>query len=264
MDRVSETFRSIRETGRTGLVTYITSGFPSLDITTKIIPVLVENGADIIELGIPFSDPLADGPVIQESTNIALENGVTIDDCLDLVESVREDIPTTPLILMGYYNPIFNYGIPEFTSKCAAVGVDGLIVVDLPWEEITPLRMACREHEIRIIPLLAPTSADERITDTINVGSGFIYCVSVTGVTGSRQDVSNRGMELIHRVKDHTSLPLAVGFGISTREHVIEVCKEADAAVVGSALIRAMLDSSQEQIIANVAALVSNLSGMKS
>lgn len=264
MDRVSETFRSIRETGRTGLVTYITSGFPSLDITTKVIPVLVENGADIIELGIPFSDPLADGPVIQESTNIALGNGVTIDDCLDLVKSVREDIPTTPLILMGYYNPIFNYGVSEFTAKCAEVGVDGLIVVDLPWEEINPLLMACHEHKIHIIPLLAPTSADGRITDTINVGSGFIYCVSVTGVTGSRQDVSNRGMELIHRVKDHTSLPLAVGFGISTREHVIEVCREADAAVVGSALIRAMLDSSQEEIIANVADLVSNLSGIKS
>ena len=264
MDRVTETFASIRQSGRTGLVTYITSGFPSLDITKKLIPVLVDNGADLIELGIPFSDPLADGPVIQESTNIALENGITIDDCLNIVEAVRKDIPTTPLILMGYYNPIFNYGIAEFTHKCSSVGVDGLIVVDLPWEEITPLQSACSEHGLHIIPLLAPTSAADRIAGTLTVGSGFIYCVSVTGVTGSRQDVSDRGLELIQRVKSHTSLPLAVGFGISSREHVLEVCNEADAAVVGSALIRTMLDSPEEKIIANVADLVSNLSGKKS
>jgi len=264
VDRVKETFASIRQSGRTGLVTYITSGFPSLEITKKLIPTLVRNGADIIELGIPFSDPLADGPVIQESTNIALENGVTIDDCLNIVAAVRKDIPDTPLILMGYYNPIFNYGISAFASKCSSVGVDGLIVVDLPWEEIAPLQSACLECDIHIIPLLAPTSAEDRIADTLTIGSGFIYCVSVNGVTGSRQDVSNRGLELIHRVKSHTSLPLAVGFGISSREHVLEVCNEADAAVVGSALIRTMLDSPDDKIVENVADLVSNLSGRKS
>jgi len=241
-------------------VAYITTGFPDLETTRNLIPALAEAGADVIELGVPFSDPLADGTVIQQSTNLALEAGITLRDCLDLVAQVRSEVPETPLILMGYYNPILSYGISEFVAKCIEVGLDGLIVVDLPSEEIQPLQKECNGTDIHIIPLLAPTSDDHRICQTVKDASGFIYCVSVTGVTGARSEVSTRGFDLLSRVRRHTQLPLAVGFGISQRAHVVQVCEQADAAVVGSALIQIMLDSPREHLIDNATRFISELS----
>lgn len=261
MDRIAATFNSIKTLNRTGLVAYITTGFPDVETTRNLIPAMVQNGADIIELGVPFSDPLADGTVIQQSTNVALNLGVTLSDCLDLISEVREEVPNTPLILMGYYNPILSYGLRKFVEKCVEVGVDGLIVVDLPSEEMEPLQYECQGTSLHIIPLLAPTSGEHRIAQTVANASGFIYCVSVTGVTGARSEVSTRGFDLLSRVRQHTHLPLAVGFGISQRSHVEQVCEEADAAVVGSALIKVMLDSPQEAVVNNASNFISQLSG---
>ncbi len=260
-DRIKEKFDAIRAEKRPGLIPYLTTGFPDLEATMELIPALAEAGADAIEISIPFSDPLADGPVIQESSFLALEGGVTPDDCLDLVAQVRGRVPDTPLILMTYYNPIYAYGLERFARRMAECGIDGVIPVDVPAEEAGPLYGECNPRNIHIVPLLAPTSTDESIETAVAISSGFIYCVSLTGITGARDQVSQPGIELIRRVRRRTSLPLALGFGISRREHVETVCVEAEAAAVGSALIRTMLESPRDQLVARASRLVSELAG---
>lgn len=260
-DRIKDTFETIRNEGRPGLIVYLTTGFPDLDATLELIPALAEAGADGIELSIPFSDPLADGPVIQESTFLALEGGVTPDDCLDLVSQVRERVPATPLILMNYYNSVYNYGLEKFARRIAECGVDGIIPVDLPAEEATPLYEQCAPRNVHIVPLLAPTSTDQSIKTAVSLSSGFIYCVSLTGITGARDQVSQQGIDLIQRVRGYTSLPLALGFGISQRAHVETVCQQAEAAAVGSALIRTMLESPRDELVERASRLVAELAG---
>lgn len=260
-DRIKEKFASLKQEGKTGLIIFLTVGFPDLEATRELVPALVAAGADAVELGVPFSDPLAEGPVIQESSFRALEQGITFSDCLSVVGELREQLPDTPLILMGYYNPIYNYGLEKFAQEAHRVGVDGVIVVDLPHEEIGPLAQHCSSLGISIIPLLAPTSTDASIVASTASASGFVYCVSLTGVTGARDEVSRRSFDLLKRVRSHTSLPLALGFGISRREHVEEVGQHADAAVVGSALVRVMLESPRDQLVANASRLVAELSG---
>ena len=260
-DRIKEKFETIRRENRSGLIVYLTTGFPDLEATLELVPALAEAGADGIELSIPFSDPLADGPVIQESSFLALKGGVKPDDCLDLVAQVRDRVPDTPLILMTYYNPVYTYGLERFAQRLAQCGVDGVIPVDLPAEEAGPLSEKCGPRGVHIIPLLAPTSTEESIRTAAKVGSGFIYCVSLTGITGAREQVSQSGIELIGRVRQHTSLPLALGFGISRREHVETVCRDAEAAAVGSALIRTMLESPRDQLVARAVKLVQELAG---
>ena len=203
-ERIERLFASVRERERPGLVVFLTAGFPDLDATLELIPALVEAGADAVEIGVPFSDPLAEGPIIQQSSFLALQNGVTAQDCLDVVGSLRARVPDTPLILMGYYNPIFSYGVERYAQECQRVGVDGLIAVDLPGTESGFLAGECSERDISLIPLLAPTSTDQSIGDSCRNASGFVYCVSVTGVTGARSEVSNRGIELVDRVRAHT------------------------------------------------------------
>ena len=227
----------------------------------ELVPALVAAGADAIELGVPFSDPLAEGPTIQQSSFRALQNGVTTADCLRAAEKLRDWIPDTPLILMGYYNPVYSYGITRFAAECQRVGVDGLITVDLPGVESGPLAAECLSRDISLIPLLAPTSTEESIAESCRNASGFVYCVSVTGVTGARNEVSNRGLDLLQRVRGHTDLPLALGFGISTHEHVAEVGRTADAAVVGSALVRVTLESPRDEVVERASAFVSSLAG---
>ena len=241
---------------------FLTAGFPDKDATLELVPELVAAGADIVELGVPFSDPLAEGPTIQESSFRALQEQVTLKDCLGMVQELRSKVADTPLILMGYYNPIYRYGLNGFVGDADSVGVDGLIVVDLPQFEVGPLFDQCAPRGIPIIPLLAPTSTDESIEAACADASGFIYCISVTGVTGARERVSERGFHLLERVRAHTSLPLAVGFGISRREHVEEVGMQAEAAVVGSALIRVMLESPRGQLVERASGFVSELAGM--
>ncbi|MBL15690.1 MAG: tryptophan synthase subunit alpha [Chloroflexi bacterium] len=260
--RIRRMFDAVREQKRPGLIVFVTAGFPDIEATLELVPALVAAGADAVELGVPFSDPLAEGPVIQESSFLALQNGTSLEDCLTAAETVREKIPDTPLILMGYYNPIHTYGLGPFTQRCQEAGVDGLIAVDLPGFEAAPLLAECRSHDISMIPLLAPTSTDESIKVACAEGSGFVYCISVTGVTGAREQVSGRSFELLDRVRAHTDLPLAVGFGISNRTHVEEVGETAEAAVVGSALVRVMLDSPREQLVERASRFVAELAGV--
>ena len=259
--RIRRMFETVREQKRPGLIVFVTAGFPDMEATLELVPALVAAGADAVEIGVPFSDPLAEGPVIQESSFKALQNGTSLEDCLNAAETLREKIPETPVILMGYYNPIHTYGLVPFTQRCQEAGVDGLIAVDLPGFEAAPLITECCERDISMIPLLAPTSTDESIKDACGGASGFVYCISVTGVTGTRDQVSGRSFELLDRVRAQTSLPLAVGFGISNRTHVEEVGKTAEAAVVGSALIRVMLESPREELVERTSRFVAELAG---
>ena len=260
-ERIQSMFGRVRERERPGLIVFLTAGFPDMEATLELVPALVAAGADAVELGVPFSDPLAEGPTIQQSSFLALQNGVTTRDCLDIVETLRERIPDTPLILMGYYNPIYSFGVASYTAQCQRVGVDGLITVDLPGTESGLLAAECESRDISLIPLLAPTSTADSISESCRNASGFVYCVSVTGVTGARNEVSDRGIELVERVRAHTDLPLALGFGISTAGHVQQVGATAEAAVVGSALVRVILDSPREEVVGRASAFVASLAG---
>ena len=260
--RIKQMFDEVRERERPGLIVFLTAGFPDIEATAELVPALVAAGADAVELGMPFSDPLAEGPTIQESSFRALQQGTTVDDCLECVKSLRPQLPGTPLILMGYYNPIHTYGLAAFAERCSAVDVDGLIAVDLPGFEAGPLNAECQARDISVIPLLAPTSTDESIKRSCEAASGFIYCISLTGVTGGREQVSAHSFELLDRVRSHTDLPLTVGFGISRREHVEEVGQNADAAVVGSALVRVMLESPRNELVERASRFVSGLTGL--
>ena len=237
MGKIQETFARLKNSGRTGLSLYVTVGFPDVATTMLVVPAMVNAGADIIELGVPFSDPLADGATIQRASQVALDQGVSLSTCLEIATALQEKISLVPLILMGYYNPILAYGLGRFARDAAKAGVDGVIVPDLPPEEAQPLRGACVPQGIDVIFLLAPTSTEERIKKVTKLASGFIYCVSLTGVTGARQELPAELPEFIARVRRHTELPLAVGFGISRGEQVRAIGKMADAVIVGSALI---------------------------
>ncbi|MDO8616975.1 MAG: tryptophan synthase subunit alpha [Dehalococcoidia bacterium] len=235
--RIEATFARLKAEGRTGFVAFLTVGYPDVEATLRLVPALVEGGADVIELGVPFSDPLAEGPTIQAASFHALENGVTPAVCLEVVSRLRGGGLQAPLILMGYYNPVLAYGIERFARDAAAAGADGLIVVDLPPEESGPLHEACLARNLRLIYLLAPTSTGERIREVARRASGFVYCVSVTGTTGAREELPPGLDAFIKRVRGCTPLPLAVGFGISTPKHFRAVGQIADAAVIGSAII---------------------------
>lgn len=237
MSRIAGTFARLRDERRTGFVAFLTVGYPTLDETPGLVSALVEGGADVIELGVPFSDPLAEGPTIQRSSHQALLNGVTPAFCLDTVRELRSRGVEAPLIPMGYYNPLLAYGLEPFCRDAASAGVDGLIAVDLPPEESHDLHEACRAHDLDLIYLLAPTSTDERIDLVASLASGFIYCVSLTGVTGARDELSEGLTSFMQRVRSRTPLPLAVGFGISKPKHFQAVGRIADAAVIGSAII---------------------------
>lgn len=240
MSRLPAMFERLKAEGHTGLLTYVTTGYPNLDATPSIVRALLDGGSDAIELGVPFSDPLADGATIQRASFRALENGVTPRDVLAVTRRLRDEGVTAPILLMGYMNPVHAYGLERFGADAAEAGVDGLIVVDLPPEEALPVRDVCRANEMDLIFLVAPTSTDERVARVADLASGFIYCVSVTGTTGSREHVSDELPELIARVRRHTDLPLAVGFGVSKPEHVARIGQVCEAAVIGSAIIDAI------------------------
>jgi len=242
-----------------GLAAYITAGYPQLDSTPALVRALVEGGADFVELGVPFSDPLADGATIQRSSFQALENGVNLEHCLGVAASLRQDGVKVPLIFMGYYNPFLRYGLGRLAQACQEAGVDGLIVPDLPPEEAEELAGHCRASSMDLIFMLAPTSTEDRIARVCQMASGFVYCVSLTGVTGVRSRLSPTVAPFLARVRRHTNLPLAVGFGISTRGQVEEVSRLAEAAVVGSALIDLIDRTPPERRSAELAGFVRNL-----
>jgi tryptophan synthase alpha chain len=244
MSRIGGTLARAKGEGRLALIAYVTCGFPEPSTTLPIVRALVDGGADVVELGVPFSDPVADGATIQKASFRALAAGTSTASCLDVAAQVRgQAMPTgrqasdVPLILMSYANPIFAFGSEAFVDRAAAAGVDGLIVVDLPPEEGAELRARCRAAGIDNILLVAPSSDDQRIGRIAAQASGFIYCVSVAGVTGARAELPAGLPDFLSRVRRHTSLPLAVGFGVSRPEHLRSLHGLADAAVVGSAII---------------------------
>ena len=240
IERIRDTFVGVREQGRAALMPYYTVGYPTLPLSLEIITTIAHSGADLIELGVPFSDPLADGPTIQRSTQVALENGASLAACLEIARTLRDQGVTQPLILMGYYNPILAYGIERFGPAAAAVGVDGLIIPDLPPEEAGQLEIACQKSGLALVYLLAPTSPPERVAAIAWRTSGFIYLVSLTGVTGARQALPDDLGTFVERVKNSAKTPVAVGFGISTPEQARQVGRLADGVIVGSALINAV------------------------
>ncbi|MEX0762081.1 MAG: tryptophan synthase subunit alpha [Dehalococcoidia bacterium] len=245
-DRIREAIEAANAQGRIALLPFVTAGHPSPETTPDIVRAIVDAGADVVELGVPFSDPLAEGPTIQKSSFDALSRGVTPAACIDMATRIRESGVTVPLIFMGYYNPILSMGIGEFCRRSAAAGVDGLIVPDLPASEAGPLMDEADAAGLSVIPLLALTSTDRSVEQSCRRAGGFIYCVSVLGVTGARAQVSSRVRGLVEKVRSHTDLPVAVGFGISTPEHVAEVAGYADGAAVGSALVNAISDGPPE------------------
>ena len=237
MSRLTATFQDLARLKRPVLIPYITGGFPRPDLTPDLLLALAAGGADVIELGIPFSDSLADGVTIQRSSQAALAAGVTPAHCFEYVRTARDRGLRQPIVLMGYVNPILRYGVAEYLAAAERAGVDGLIVPDLPVEEAGELREAGRRHGIDLISLVAPTSTDERIRRVASETTGFLYCVSLAGVTGARQDVQSGLAAFIERVRRQTNLPLAVGFGIATPTQAVAVGRLADGVVVGSALI---------------------------
>lgn len=239
MNRIDEKFSLLGRRGETALIPFVTAGDPDLDTTYEILRALERGGADLIELGVPFSDPMADGPTIQRASERALEKGTSLARILNLVRKFRRD-SEIPLILFGYYNPFLSYGLKRFTREASAAGVDGILCVDLPPEESGELKQWTDARGLDTIFLLAPTSDVGRIRLVARQGQGFVYYVSVTGVTGARRRFENNLHAQIARVRRYTSLPVGVGFGISTPEQAALVASFADAAVVGSALIEAM------------------------
>ena len=260
-DRIAELFERTRAEGRPALIAFVPGGWPEPDATPGIVRALLEGGADAVELGVPFSDPLADGVTNQAAYQQALDAGVTQDDVLASVRALRDDGVTAPLLLMGYFNPMLAPGTESFARAAAEAGVDGLIVVDLPVEEADELAKPARAHGVHLVYLLAPTSTAERIEAVGERGSGFVYCVSVTGVTGARAQLPEDLPAFIARVREGASLPLAVGFGISAREHVEEVGRIADAAIVGSAVVQAIREAPIERRHEAVRNLMERLSG---
>ena len=236
--RLTRRFRALRTAGRGGLVTFVTAGDPDLDSSAMLLRQLPSVGADVIELGMPFSDPMADGPAIQASSQRALAAGMTLAKTLAMVGTFREDDKETPVILMGYFNPIYQYGSQNFVEDALTAGVDGLIIVDLPPEEDDELCHPAMTAGLHWIRLVTPTTDDRRMTTVLKNTSGFVYYVSIAGITGTRSASADVIRSAVRRLSQHTDLPVAVGFGIQTPEQVGEVVNDADAAVVGSALVR--------------------------
>jgi tryptophan synthase alpha chain len=241
--RIGKRFAALKAEGRAGLVTFVTAGDPDLKTSREILFGLPEAGADLIELGMPFSDPMADGPAIQASSLRAIKNGMTLKKTLELVADFRATDDETPVVLMGYYNPIYIHGAEAFAADAKAAGVDGLIVVDLPPEEVDELWKPAREAGIDFIFLTAPTSDDKRIPKIVERASGFVYYVSIAGITGTRSADVADVKKSVERIRKHTDLPIGVGFGIKTPEQVAEIAAVADAAVVGSALVDIVVEN---------------------
>lgn len=257
MSRIASLFDRLHAEDRLGLLTYVTVGYPELESTPDIAAALVEAGADLVELGIPFSDPLAEGRTIQATTQRALRNGVTVAHCLQAARKTREKIEA-PIVFMGYINPILSYGVERFAKDAAVAGVDGLIVVDLSMEETGDIHRACAEAGLDLIFFVAPTSTAARIRQVAELATGFIYCIAVTGVTGSRESIGADVDKLLQTIRPLTSTPLALGFGISKPEHLAQLRGKVDAAAVGSALLEHV---TEEDPPGSAAAFVKELLG---
>jgi tryptophan synthase alpha chain len=237
MGRIETTFAALRREGRHGLIPFITAGDPDLETTGELLVELARAGATLIELGVPFSDPMADGPVIQRASERALQHGFGLSEVLDVVSRARPSMKDVPVVLFSYFNPLLQYGLERLGREAARSGVDGVLVTDLVPEEASEFSSLLRAEGLDMIFLIAPTSTDTRLKIVAERASGFIYAVSRAGVTGARTEVSQDARRLVERVRKVSDLPVAVGFGISNAEQVAETWLYADAAVVGSALV---------------------------
>lgn len=259
MSRLESTFAQLKKRGETALIPFITAGDPTPELTVDLVRTLANAGADIIELGVPFSDPMADGPTIQASSERALAAGTTLQKVLQIVAQARREVQI-PLVLMGYYNPVFHYGIEAFARDAANAGVDALLLVDLPPEEAGEVRPAMDAAGLPLITLLAPTTPTQRMRQLAAAAQGYIYYVSMTGVTGT-QTVSPESIRVaVEELKTMTQIPVAVGFGITTAADARAVAEFADAVVVGSALVRIIAEQGKDSgLLPAVAAFVSEL-----
>jgi tryptophan synthase alpha chain len=260
MGRIADTFKELRKKEAKALVTFITAGDPDLDTTADIVLELAGAGADIIELGVPFSDPMADGPTIQLSSERAIAAGTTLPKILEMVRSVRKTTEI-PIILMGYYNPVFSYGMERFVTDAVESGVDGVLLVDLPPEEAESegFSSLARQKGLDVIFLLAPTSDEIRIGKVVKRGRGFLYYVSVTGVTGARKDISASLGNEVQRIRNASDMPLVIGFGISDPHQAGAAAHHGDGAVVGSALVKYFEEYRGEELKLKVREFVSSL-----
>lgn len=257
-NRIAGLFERLKREKKKGFIAFVTAGDPDIRTTKKIILELEKSGADMIELGVPFSDPMADGPTIQASYERAVKGGVHLQDVLGLICEVRKE-SRIPLVVFGYYNPVFNYGLKRFAREAAAAGADGVLIVDLPPEEADDLKTELDRVSVDLIFLLTPTSDEKRMRLVASKASGFVYFVSVTGVTGARSAVASDLHRNLRRVRKYTRLPLGVGFGISTPEQAKEVCRSADAAVVGSALVNIISKNRGKRLLAELGSFVTGL-----
>ena len=255
MSRIQACFTKLKQENRAALVTFLTAGDPDYDTALTILRGLPAAGADILEMGMPFTDPMADGKVIQQANQRALGNGINLREILQMVREFRQDNDHTPIVLMGYYNPIFHYGVDDFVRDAKQAGVDGLIVVDIPAEHNEELCIPAQAGGLDFIRLTTPTTDDHRLPTVLKDSSGFIYYVSVAGVTGGATASLEQVEEAVARLRRHSDLPVCIGFGIRTPEHAANVARRADGVVVGSALVDKIASAEMpEQAIADVLA----------
>ena len=259
MTRISQTFSALQARGEAALIPFITAGDPDIETTFALVQEMVRQGADIIELGVPFSDPMADGPTLQRAAERAVRNGTSLSHILDLVSRLRQSL-SVPILLMGYYNPIFRYGGERFAEDARRAGVDGVLCVDLPPEEADELKRATDLHDLDMIFLLAPTSSLARAQAVLTRARGFIYYVAVTGVTGVRTTLPPDLGDMVRRIRAISPVPVGVGFGISSPEQAAQVAGVADAAIVGSAISQIIEQSlGQADMVERVGAFVAQL-----
>ena len=259
MNRLNSCFEKLRADKRKALIPFITAGDPSPTFTEPMMHALVDAGADVIELGIPFSDPMADGPVIQRASERALAAGTRLEDVLNIVKSFRATNQTTPIVLMGYLNPIEIMGYETFAKKAQAVGVDGILAVDLPPEEMGDFGSLLKAHDIAPIFLVAPTTTSERIKILAEKSAGYLYYVSIKGVTGSANLDVSAVADKVAEIRQHTNLPIGVGFGIKNAETAAKIAKVSDAVIVGSAIVQQIETGNQDKLLETIPAFVREL-----
>jgi len=240
--RICKVYKNIRQKNEKAFIPFITCGYPDMESYFKLVGALEKNGADIIEIGIPFSDPMADGPIIQATSKIALENGVNTDVVLSSVSAIREK-SDTPVVILAYFNTIYRYGVGKFLTRAAEVGVDGLIIPDLPLEEFYNYKPLFNENCIDNVMLASLTSSKQRLSKIAGIGSGFIYCVSVKGVTGVRNKIGSEVKDFLIRLRKITDMPLALGFGLSNKQQVNDIKKYCDGIIMGSKILSLLLEA---------------------
>lgn len=257
-NRIDEKFSELKQISKKALITYVTAGDPELSVTPELVKVMIDAGADIVEIGIPYSDPIAEGPIIQAASARALKHKIRIDDIFNCVKEIRKEI-NNPLVLLVYFNCIFKYGIDRFLQACLETGVDGLIIPDLPYEEKQEIQQNLHDSDVYVITMVAPTSGD-RIKKIVKDAKGFVYCVSSLGVTGERKEFHENLRTFVNEIRKYTDIPRAIGFGISTVGQVKELKEYCEGLIIGSAIVRRIGEAScSEEILKNVKGFVAEL-----